>query len=63
MADSTDGHSLNTGDGPKPLAAVYGVALEGKAQAAYRLYLESNAQDLWISSSGGQREGRTFPSE
>jgi hypothetical protein len=42
----------------RPADKAAGVAAVGPDQGDL-----SNAQDLWISSSGGQREGRTFPSE
>jgi hypothetical protein len=40
MAERTDGHWLDTGDGPRPLRVVSGAALEGRAQAAYRAYVD-----------------------
>lgn len=40
MAESTGGHYLDTGDGPQPITATAGRALEGAAQAAYRAYLD-----------------------
>lgn len=40
MAESTGGHYLDTGDGPQPITATAGRALEGAAQTAYRAYLD-----------------------
>lgn len=40
MSERTDGHWLDTDDGPKPIALVSGIAMESKAQTAYRAYLD-----------------------
>lgn len=40
MGERTDGWWLDTGDGPKPLAMVSGVAFEGRELAAYRAYVD-----------------------
>lgn len=40
MAEPTGGHYLDTGDGPQPITATAGRALEGAAQTAYRAYLD-----------------------
>jgi hypothetical protein len=40
VSERTDGHWLETGDGPKPLVVVSGNALVGKAHTAYRAYLD-----------------------
>ena len=40
MTERTDGHWRDTGDGPKPIAVASGIAIEGKAQTAYRAYLD-----------------------
>lgn len=40
MAESTGGHHLDTGAGPKPIALATGIALESKVQTAYRAYLD-----------------------
>ena len=40
MVERTDGRGRDTGDGPKPITVVSGIIREGKAQAAYRVYLD-----------------------
>ena len=40
MAERTYGPWLDTGDGPQPLVVASGMAIEGKAQTAYRTYLD-----------------------
>jgi hypothetical protein len=40
MSETTGGHYLDTGDGPQPITAGLGRALEGAAQTAYRAYLD-----------------------
>jgi hypothetical protein len=39
VAEHTEGPWLDTDDGPQPLAVAFGVAFEGRAQAAYRAYV------------------------
>lgn len=39
MTDTT-GHWLDTGDGPVPLTASMGMALESRERVAYRAYLD-----------------------
>lgn len=40
MAEPTEGRRGDTEEGAKPLALVSGIAIEGKAQAAYRAYVD-----------------------
>jgi hypothetical protein len=40
MAEHSGGHYFDTGDGPMPVVAPTGLALESESQTAYRAYLD-----------------------
>jgi hypothetical protein len=71
MTETTGGHYLDVGDGPKPISALSGNAFEGAAQTAYRAYLDhrpgcpqcrqstficDTAGDLWQAYKDARRQ-------